>query len=466
MEKANRCFCSSGRIRPGWLYGLFVLILLAEGIFFAVRIPFGQIPDEITHYQLMESEFGTAGYVDQMIRDVFVPGHYDRIQTQPGVKVDRKAEEEIWERRFSPELSLSFRPGLGVVRHLPAGVGFYIGVLLNAPILVCAMMAEICSVLFFAGMGLLTLRTAPVRKEIFAFCFLLPMTLQQCASVNYDAVLLPCSFFLFAYVLKLVFGETPVGWKQLAVVALLTGVILLIKPPYALLSLLVLMIPAERYSLPVGKKLRLEKIFSRYRFAALGLAAAAVGAGLFLFRNSPVVKTILADILNLPAFLGLAVRTAAADGMNYILQLVGNFGWLDSRVSDFYVICFFLILVLMLLGSLDRKKWHLSWKRRLFLALVSVAVILMILIALQEYTYGELGWDRTAGLEAWRRYVRDCPRIQGIQGRYLLPVLPVCMMMLSVEKPVVNRKVLWVLLAGFWFFTFFHVAGVLNLRYG
>ena len=466
MEKVNRCFHMPGRIRPGWLYGLFVLILLAEGIFFAVRIPFGQIPDEITHYQLMESEFGTAGYVDQMIRDVFVPGHYDRIQTQPGVKVDRKAEEEIRERRFSPELSLSFRPGLGVVRHLPAGMGFYTGVLLNAPILVCALMAEICSVLFFAGMGLLTLKTAPVRKEIFAFCFLMPMTLQQCASVSYDAVLLPCSFFLFAYVLKLVFGETPVGWKQLAVVALLAGVILLIKPPYALLSLSMLMIPAERYSLPLGKKLRLEKIVFRYRFALLGLVAAVVGAGLFLFRNSPLVKTILADLLDLPAFLGLVVRTAAADGMNYVLQLVGNFGWLDSRVSDFYVVCFFLMSVLVLLGSLGRKSWQLSWKRRLFLALLSVGTVLMIFVALQEYTVGVLGWDRTAGLEAFRRYVRDCPRIQGIQGRYLLPVLPLCMMMLSVEKPVVNRKVLWVLLIGFCVFSFVHVAGVLNLRYG
>ena len=451
--------------RSGLLYLLFAAVALVECLFYSYKVPYAQVPDEITHYQLMEEEFGTTGYVDNMISGVYYPGSYYLLPGNPAAKVDREAAAGVADSRFSKDLQLSLHPKLTALRHLPAGIGFYLGAWLDLPMVTCAAMAELFSILFFVGMGYLTLRTAPVKKEIFAFCMLIPETLQQCASINYDAVVIPCSLFLFAYILKLYNMENPVRWRNLAVVALVTFVLVVVKLPYSLIVLTIFIIPAKHYRLMIGKRFELAGWIRRFWVVPLVLGLAAVGGGIYLMRDNSIVKTAIADFLYFREFLALLKNTLKTLGFYRVTQMVGMFGWLDSQVSGLFLVIFFMMMIYLNACRAETLNRELTVPRRGWLLLVAVVIVVAIEIALQEWTYQYLSWDRTVGIEQFCEYILFTSQVLGVQGRYWIPALPIFLVAVSGANPREHRKGYWIVQICFYAFSFYYVMSILNERY-
>ena len=455
----------AGIHRTKILYALFAFLLLVEGLFYAFMLPFGQVPDEIDHYYMMEQEFGANGYVDNLSSVIYSGAHFLSLPFHSDVKVDQAAAAGIAGVRFNPDLKLTFHPRITLLRHLPGAIGFYLGVLLNLPMLTCTYLAEIFSVLFFAGMGYLILRTAPVKKEIFAFCLLIPVVLQQCSSVNYDAVMIPCSFLLFAYILKLYKMSSPIQWRHIFVVALLSLVLLVTKPPYVLIALTLLMIPSDRFSLKLGKRFELAGWIRRRWYIVVLLALAGVVGFLFLTRNSSLTKTVLSDLLHPFKFLVLLKNTLSTFAYIHTVQMVGVFGWLDSSVSEIYVLIFFMLLVYLNAGNNEAPSLELNPVRRGWILLLSAGIVLGILIALQDYSYGYFGWDKTAGISAFGNYISAYPSIVGIQGRYYIPCLPMVSVALSGATVRKSKKLFYTSQIIFYTLTFLYVMKLLTERY-
>lgn len=454
------------RHRESCLLFLFVVVALVESLCFSRMLPLGQVPDEFTHYQLMEEEFGTTGYVDEMFAFVYYPSHCCDLPTHPEIKVDREALASVSEVRFTSAPGLgAFHPNLHVVRHLPAGLGFYIGAMLNLPILTCTYLAELGSLLFFVIMGYLTIRTTPIKKEIFAFCMLIPLTLQQCASINYDAIVIPCSFLLFAYILRLYYSEKKVGWGAIAVVLLLTAVIGLTKPPYVLIALAMLIIPFSRYQLKIGKKWDLAAFARKYWYATLALVIVVAALALYKMRNMYEIRTLISDILALPAFYRMLQDTYEALGFYHIHQMVGNFGWLDSQVSTGFIIAFFIMMTYLNATRTERVSRELNFPRRAWLLFLSITIFFLIEVTLQAWCYKMGEWDILVPMEELKSYIPNLGIIQGVQGRYWIPFLP--MILVALSGKIRRRHLLryYAVQAAYYLITFLIVMDTLNVRY-
>lgn len=421
-----------GRRNVTILYAVFIAAALIQGITYSFLIPMGQVPDEMAHYDLIEREFGTQGYVAELANGVWQSGGYSNMPGHAETKMNREASASIALNRFSTPLSLtSFHPTFRIFRHMPAGLGFYLGIALGLPMLTCTYLAEIFSVLFYTGIGFLVLKTTPVKKEIFAFCLLIPMCLQQCASVSYDAVLIPVSMLLFAYILNLYNRKEPIRWKHVCLVTVMTFVIFVSKAPYALIALTVCIIPADRFELKIGQKIEISHLIRKYRIWILLTVAALGGLGVYLMRDNPQIKTAIADILSLPDFLKLLRRTYGELGFYHITQLVGMFGWLDSRVSNGIVLLFIGMMVWLNTVRTESPARELNSGRRIWIILVAVVITLICEIAIQEYTYKFYSYDANVGIDQYRNYIREIDMILGFQGRYWIPILPVGLVGLS-----------------------------------
>ena len=116
---------------------------------------------------------------------------------------------------------------LKVILSIALNIGLCLGMSLNLPIMTCTYLAEIFSFLFYITLGVTSIKIAPMKKDIFTFCLLMPMTVQQCMSVSYDAVLIPICFFLTAYIFYLYYSNHQVSWKELSLLAILSFVILI-----------------------------------------------------------------------------------------------------------------------------------------------------------------------------------------------------------------------------------------------
>ena len=420
----------------------------------------------MTHYKYIEKEFGTSGYADEMASKIWSGGGYSELPSNEGVKVDESLAHSVSDAHFDKKLSIKdFHIKIQCIKHLPAGVGFYLGILLRLPIITCTHMAELFAAAFFVFMGCITIKIAPIKKEVFAFCMLIPETLQQCTSVNYDAVLIPCSMFLFAFILHLYYREEKVGWKDVLVIATVTIVIVVTKIPYAAISLCVLIIPASHYELNIGKKIEIASLIRRFWYLVLMLAMLAGFFYVYSRRHTPDMKTLVSDIMSFPEFLKLLWRTGDHLGYYHIQQLVGMFGWLDSVVSSIYIIIFFSVMVYLNSCITETVEGKIGIVRRAWLLLISIIIFMFIEAAIQSYTYEYLDWDRLAGISTYRSYISDLDMILGVQGRYWIPILPIILVSFSGETKRKKTSFYYIIQLLFYALSAVYVIGILYNRY-
>lgn len=83
----------------------------------------------------------------------------------------------------------------------------------------------------------------PILKGALFTAMIMPMTLQQCASISYDAIILAASFWAFAYMVYEIMVKEIVGWKDVLILMIPCGIIASMKPPYIFLLLFFFAIP-------------------------------------------------------------------------------------------------------------------------------------------------------------------------------------------------------------------------------
>ena len=462
----SRLFSFLSHRKETLLYILFITVALVQGLIYSFTVPMGQVPDELTHYELIETEFGTSGYIAELENGVYYAGGFDDIKWHPDVKVSPLTVKAVASAKFSKPLSMSgFHPSITVLRHLPAGIGFYLGIALGLPMLSCTYLAEIFSVLFFVVTGFLAIKTTPFKKEIFAFCLLIPETLQQCASVSYDSVTIPVAFLLFAYILRLYEQEKPIRWKQICCITVLSLALAVTKPPCVLIALTLLMIPASRFELKIGKKTEIAHIVRKYWYIVLVLLAAVIGLGIWLFRDSSIVKTILADVLSPMDFIRMLGRTLKQNAYEYYYMMIGVFGWLESRVPELFILVFTGVMVWLNAERTETPKKEINPGRRAWLVLVFFLVALASLVGIQEWSYQFLGANTTGGIEVFQNHINNLDHIIGFQGRYFTPALPILLVALSGTLNRKNKKAYWLVQIAYYAYAFIIAFHVLQVRY-
>lgn len=388
----------------------FVIAALVGGVGYAFLLPVGQIPDEPAHVRMMEASYGFEGMYLQYymvlnkakayenVRDEHLPQSIEDYRESAGLHFDKS------------QVTWHFVPNTGLLKYLPMAIGFFGGYLLDLPILWCAQLSELTALLCLVIIGYFALKIMPVKKELLCAVMLLPMNLQQCASINYDAVLLPLCYLLVAYALRLAYQKRRVGWGQTAIFLVLVGLIAMIKIPYALFVFLWLMIPMEQWPIRIGKKGML----------GLGLLLLPVLAtGVYLVRNISYVLLIRACILEPVQTLRLLGATIWEYSPFYIKSMIGYFGWFDVGVPVGFLV-FTLAFLLLFAQFGNEENGALTARARIVMGAVAAVLSFLVLISMLSWYIAENGYPITTVSDIrYGMYRIDV--IEGIQGRYLLP---------------------------------------------
>ena len=446
---------------------MFVLFASVISVIFSFMLPFGQDPDEMAHYHMIEEEFGTNGYIDELDAKIWQGGGYAALPFNLAGRVDQNTASAAATEHFDKRLSITdFHISPLVVRHLPMGLGFYLGVALNLPIIVCTHMAELFATAFFIVIGCLAIRITPIKKDIFALSMLIPVTVQQCSSVNYDAVLIPCCFLLFAYILHLYYREAKVGWKDIVIVGILSLVIAITKLPYATIALALLIIPVSHFDLKIGKRFEVASIIRRFWYIVVILIILAGGAAIYLGRHDPLIKTMVSDILEFPEFLKFLQRTYEQRFYVHLQQMVGMFGWADSYVTNQYVVLFYCMMVYLNTCITENVGKGLNLPRRLWMILLVAGSIFLVEVAMQSWNYSALyGWDTNVSLDQYRQYIAASDVNMGVQGRYFTPCLPMFLVALSGTTKRKKTAIYYIVQIAFYVITAYVIINTMNLRY-
>ncbi|KVT41572.1 hypothetical protein WK52_22775 [Burkholderia multivorans] len=427
-----------------WLDGLlasrrlglaFVTAAVPSCIFLALATPPFQTPDAPNHlfraYQVSRGGLigkhlpdSASGMIDSGIvafAGVAVPVAFHHEQKWTRGQATRAADARLTHK----EIAVSFvnTAPYPPLNYIPQALAFAVFGHGNVPLLriyrLACLLNAVCAIMMTA----IALRIARRTRPIIFVVALLPMTLSLTASVSQDATLIPLGFLIVAWAdflcsaREFIAPRTAVGLAVLIIAAAIARI------PYVAFALLFFH-PSLRMARSEGR------YGLRRRLIYVG-SASCIALGLYLLQTrlaGGVLRegTSMSEQMqylfsHLSAIPGIAHQTIMTFVGFYFRSFVGALGWLDTYFPDhFYRIAAVAIMLTFIYGLLRRDPADLSrraWLETGFGIVPFASASALIFFGL--YTY----WSPIGA-----------PVVEGVQGRYFLPIFPVLGM--AVASPV------------------------------
>jgi uncharacterized membrane protein len=301
--------------------------------------------------------------------------------------------------------------------YAPQAITLGLGRMLRLHPLILLYCGRLGSVLGWTLLGYLTLRLTPALHGAFLLLLVMPMPLFLSAALSADVITTALAILLTAFCLHEAMAIGRMRRSGLLVLVLLTVCLSLTKPAYFPLLLLFFLIPPDR----LGSRRRYWLTFAGLvlvNFVAIGVwLSATPGLGLILRPDDQALAPLqqFAWVKHHPLdFLSLFWHTVRAKGFWWTVSLVGVLGWLDTHLPIGFLIPYPLAIILLAMFGPSSAKTIWLFRSRWGLLAVAAAILLpFATIGLMDYvSWTDLG----------------ARRVEGIQGRYFLPLVPVALL--------------------------------------
>jgi uncharacterized membrane protein len=282
------------------------------------------------------------------------------------------------------------------VPYLPQAFALVVARIGNVRPLIAFYAGRIANLAVAITLIAIAMRVAPSYRNIIAATALLPMAIFEFASWSADALTLALAILLTALIVE---GG---GTAALIAVAFLLG---LCKPAYFFLAFLVFAIPGRPLRSKLGVLVSMT-IATAIAFGYAHIAAYPQRGGL------PVdpASQIACMIHDPPRFLRIMVADAGTHWRYYIDGIVGRFGLNELSLPTPVVF----IEVAVLIAAAITSNRMLNLRSRLVAIAIVIATVAGVLLS--QYMI----WSIVCGEE-----------IEGAQGRYFLPVVPMALLAFS-----------------------------------
>jgi hypothetical protein len=430
------------RARPGKarLLWIFMLCALPLGLAVTFITPPGQSPDEAAQVAR------AAGLLHGAILGVRKPG-VDPDDQRPtvlaGVKVDTglfvaafgqmttiagravyTAQDFLAIRAQPPNHIMTFAnlPNTATcfpAVYVPAAIGLGTGLALHARPYVSILLARLCMLATFMALGAAALAVAAYGEALLLTVLLMPMTLFLAGTVNQDGVLIAMTCLACAALTR---RTRRFWWLGLCLFVLVLGS----KPPYVLM-LGVFLLPL--FGPGFWRRVRAVAVTNVPLLLWVGIILAFVSvpfgdppyhpgplfagnAGIMLDHSLP--RANLHILLAAPGrFISIPLASLRQDGVQTLRELVGVLGRLQIMLPDPFYALWGVACGLSVIGLLVcARPGATPPPRQAAISFVWVmALILLTIWAIMIAAY--MDWTLVGA-----------PLIQGVQGRYLLVLLP------------------------------------------
>ncbi len=405
----------------------FLFLALPGGLALLVLTPPFQVPDELGHllraYQIAEgrlvaeSRGGLPGGT--------LPESLAGQELAFPLRMPPLSREELLRRarrgfstplapeaqRFVPLTPASYSP----VPYLPAAAAIAVGVAASWSPLALLYAGRLATLLAASLLTALALRLAPAFRWPLALLALTPMAAFLRSGLSADGMTNALAFLFFALVLRLSTreGEAPPAGEKALLLATCSA-LGLCKGSILLLPLL-LLVPAR--SAPRR----------RLAWSALLLGVAAFAGWWFVSRRLPPPPRFDAAVdaaANLRSllfgpwhFFGALGATLASHPLRHLRELLGQLGWLDVPLPAALLAAVAAVILVLALADGNGRLRLAPWWRPGILLVLAASVLSVYAVMFVLYT--------PAG----------AARIEGMQGRYLIPLSPPALFLFVSRHP-------------------------------
>ena len=388
------------------VYGLVAVGLLA------VIMPPYQNPDEVAHFMRAEAiseggvigarfpTIGGGGVIDFGIeRSAAI---FEPLKFHPERKVTRAMAENALAIKWGTEAGPRGFANTAIyspVSYIPAVVGIWIGKGLHLPVIRTLVISRLLMGLTGIAIATVALALAGCGAPFLFVILTLPMSLALMTSPSQDAMIVALGALAAALLisgfqkLRLTSGAFIVLCTALAIIATA-------RPPYAPIAVVPLLIPGRRLAGRITGVACVLGAVILWSMVAAKLTGVATPPGV-----DPTAQAL--RLLTHPAKIApLVIGTLKSSGDLFLRGFIGQLGWLDVDMPRFYnVIALGELSLGTIIAALTLRGMNIGRGTRLTLVLVILTSATAI-FAIQYLTWTKVG----------------APIIDGVQGRYFLPL--------------------------------------------
>lgn len=421
---------------------LYLINGIILGIIINMLIPVFSVPDEPAH-------LATAYNISNKIlgKEVAYDGIYMR-------KCDAELQLEpqgVNETYLDEYLSYFHEPNgntemvktaytqltLPLFQYVIPACGITVGRLLGLNAVWTLELGRIFNYIMFVIIVALSIKTIPYGKNIILAVAIIPTMFQQAFSYNYDCIINAFAMLSVALALKLKAEEKK---KIKYIIALLISImVMVVVKSHAYMAFILLLFVAfdkevKNSFIKLKEKLKNNKIIALI-IGALLLAVCVVIVyfvinKIMLIKSEPVTHVLsyceedgytLSYAINYPIDTAiLYFRTLFEQSTFYMMSLFGgHMGWLNLTVSYFAILPI-IVMVLLLSCNEGNGASLIKKKDRVLFSIICVVSILFICTGMF------FSWTATSFLV-----------IDGVQGRYLLPIMTMFLFLIYSSKNII-----------------------------
>lgn len=412
--------CYTGFIKKWKIEKIFAFTAILTGMLYMLIMPPYSAPDEQSHINT-SYYFSSRLLFHEGVNDEgeVLMREGDQLLNSSHIYSSEYVYGIVWDHFFEMDKGgeMTAVPGSYVlnapsVLFLPQTLGITLARILHLGCIPMLYLGRLFALLFYVLCVYLAIKKIPFGKAVLFFVSLLPITAELAASFSYDSVINGVAFLFIGYCLYLAYDKEKVGIREWLLLAALMAVLAPSKIVYVLLTLLCILIPRKKaqtkkkYYLGMG-------IMAAGALLPLAVSRIAVMTN-YISRGTNTVSYAgkagftVAGLLQMPmALIRLVYDSFKVNGEFYLqTQLGGLLSWLYLNIPWNILICFLIILVLSCIME-EKEKVYVDAKARTVFGSTAVLVILALAAVFL------LTWTTV-----------DAKAIQGIQGRYFTPVLP------------------------------------------
>lgn len=388
----------------------FVFASLFLGVLYLVCVPVFQVPDEVNHYV---RAYGIVhGYL-LTPKDGMLPIPYNLIPYE-------------W-HTYSPYFlfhnwgnvidgtSAILHNNVNMALYSPVSyvlqiIGIGIGEIISDNTYVLVHLGSLANMLGCTAIIYYAIKLIPYGKNILMVISLLPMAIQERASLSVDGITYALVVLVMAYCLWIRAEELVMNRKHYIILYSLLFMVSSCKVVYFVAGFMILLIPNQSF----GNRMKgiIHKVIGCLLVLINSVGWFAIANGYLANTRAGGSSQEKVDYIlnNTDRYLYILDKTFWLEGFQYAQQLIGSqLGSLNIQVNDI-VILLFIILICKI--YYQEKNQCIKSDNYVITAYMLLSVMAMILLI------------ATSLYIQWTDIGASTYSIEGLQGRYFLPILP------------------------------------------
>jgi uncharacterized membrane protein len=297
--------------------------------------------------------------------------------------------------------------------YLPQAIGLWVGrILFHSPMMMMYF-GRIFNLLAYVTIVYFALKMVPVKKNLFYIMALLPMSINQAASLSGDSTIISSAFLFVAYILFLAYGNVEKMTRKHVLTTIGIGIFIGVsKIVYIPMVLLFFLIPLKKFR---DKKDYVKEflyvlagfmipylIWNWLNLANLSIPDVRTHVG--VMPKEQIMFIVTHPIQYIKILLDSFINLGESKFLGMLGNIIANYHYSTPDIV-IYTFLFLIILFGLLNDESDLKRFKLKKADRLIMLLIMLVVILLIYTALY------------VGYTAVGHSIVD-----GVQGRYFIPV--------------------------------------------